>query len=141
MLVQEIAQYLSYEGFGTYSETGDSTIFLVSMPDSPDEAIMVTPTGGYVSDVKTPYDDVTLQIIVRGTTDPVPAMQRAQAIYDALHGFPQGVAAKSFVTDGALIIGCEGLQPSPVSMGTDENGRHEYSLNFHIHVNNPNRRA
>lgn len=136
MIVHEMAQYLDDQGLVTYDPTGAAgggNVFVpsyVGIQGAPDAAILIRPTGGLRSDSKRIYDDPTVQIIVRSTTDPMPGMTLAQAIYDALHGFHGG----PFVTGGIWVVGCVGLQSAPAYIGVDANGRHEFSLNFQMHT-------
>jgi len=137
MLVVEMAKYLAEIGLGKLDETGaNGNIFVGVLPESPDECISLYPTGGQYSPTGEPYDDPTVQIIVRGGQDPRTPAELAQSIYDALHGFRGG----SFVDGGAYIVSCRGLQSAPAHIGRDENRRHEYSVNFQLRVFNPNRR-
>lgn len=137
MTVQEIAQYLDDQGIGTYDEVGDAgDIFLCVLPDEPGAAIMLRPTGGAQGDGKLTLDRETVQIVIRGADlDPVPPGNRAQSVYDLLHGFHH----QSFIAGGAWILNCRAVQPA-AHVGRDENGRHEYSINFEIDLENTNRR-
>jgi hypothetical protein len=139
-LMEEMATYLDTEGLVDYNTPNGGNVFIpsyVGVDSAPDIAILIRPTGGGRADGKREYDDPTIQIIVRSTTDPTPGMTKAQAIYDKLHGFH----VSTFTTGGRKIINCVGIQSQPAYIGMDANGRHEYSLNFQLHVQNTNRRA
>lgn len=115
--------------------------FYNRLPDAPDTAVMVKDTGGNpVPDGKAlGYDEPTLQILVRGTRDPRTGKTLAQSFYDRYHALcrvtldPGGEAVR--------LIDCTSLQSAPAHIGTDEKGRHLYSLNLALHVRNatPNR--
>lgn len=133
-LNEEIALYLEAQGLLTYDPdgvTGDTFIDL--MPDSPDEAVAILTGVPREGDVKYGYDQPAVQIIVRGGSDPRAAKQRAQDIYDELQGFSSG----TFVDGGTWIVSCIAAQSGPVRLGPDENGRHEFSLNFDLEVRYP----
>ena len=139
-LMQEIAVFLDSRGIVEYDPKLGGNVFIpsyVGIVGAPDEAILIRPTGGLRADGKRPYDFPTIQIIVRSTTDPDPGMETAQAIHDELHGFH----ADSFSRGGREIVNCIALQSMPVYIGMDANGRHEYSMNFQLHVRNENRRT
>jgi len=128
-LTQQVAHYLDDNSIGVFDESGATgDIFIATMPDKPDEAIAIYPTGGYkaegtrLSRAGLP----TVTILVRGDRDPRTAEDRAQLIYDLLEGFH----ADSFVSGGYYIIDCRGIQSGPNHIGQDENLRHRYSLNF-----------
>jgi hypothetical protein len=136
VLAVEIAQYLQARGLGVFDELGSAgSIFIALLPESPDEVIGIYPKGGHQADGPLPYDAPVVQVIVRGTQDPRPAAERAQGVYDALHGFHHD----KFVPEGTWILGCRGVQSGPIHIGRDQNGRHEYSLNFELQTLNERR--
>ena len=137
ILTVQIAKYLDSIGLGIFDETGVSgTIYIACLPQTPDEIFAIYPTGGGVSDGKLQYDNPTIQIIVRGTANPITAVSKAQAIYDKLQGFHHDY----FIAGGYWILNCIGLQSQPIHIGRDETGRHEFSLNFQLEIYNENRR-
>lgn len=130
MIITEIARYLHNQGLGVFDETGVAgNIFIATMPNKPDHAIALFPTGGYPSSGTHGYDEPTFQVLVRGGLDPRAPMQKAQDIYDALHGLHH-----TELPGGTWVIGCLGIQSGPVAIGKDQSGRHEFSLNFAIEV-------
>lgn len=138
MLAAQLAQYLDDEGVGVFDETGATgNIFIETLPDSPDEAIGIYSTGGPTPEGRHPYDNQTLQIIVRGTQDPRTAQATAQQIYDLLHTFRDA----AFVDGGVWVVGCHAMQSGPAHIGQDESRRHEYSLNIRLRTLNENRRT
>ena len=138
MLQRQIGSYLAEAGIGQYDEKGgQGNIFIEHLPAAPDKVVAIFRTGGYQSDGKLPYDDPTIQIVVRGKPeDVVQPSDLAQAIFDELHGF----RARRFALGGYYIVNCIGVQSGPVHIGADENRRHEYSLNFQLHIQNDGRR-
>lgn len=127
----ELCQWLGEQGFGTFDELSTTgNIFDSVLPESPDAAIAVYLTGGPPSSSALPMTTPTCQIVVRGSQNPCDARHRAQAIFDALHGFHH-----DFLTAGGIwIVGARCLQGGPVHIGRDENLRHLFSLNFLFHV-------
>lgn len=133
MLIVEIAQYLDSHGLVTYKETGtQGSCFIGHMPPDPDEAVAIFQYGGATSSMTHGYDTPRVQVRVRGTLDPRVGLQKAQQIYERLHGFHDG----KFTSDGFWIVYCQGLQAGPVHIGPDANGRYEYTLNFEIEIKN-----
>lgn len=137
MIAAEIAEYLTASGVGVFDASGVSgDIFLYTLPDTPDECVMIRTTGGSAADGKIATDYPSVQVIVRGTQDPRGAEARAQGIYNLLHGFH----AAAFNAGGSYIVNCTGAQSGPAHIGQDSNRRHEFSLNFRLAVKNTNRR-
>jgi hypothetical protein len=127
-----VARYLMSLNLVTYDETVAAACdcFIDDMPPEPDEAVMLKVTGGD-NEFKHARDIPRLQVLVRGTKDPRVAEARATDIYSALH------ALRHVTLDpddtATHLIGCKALAP-PASIGTDGNGRHEYSVNFDLRV-------
>lgn len=131
MLITEIMQYLADQGIGIYDPTGATgNIFMGVLPQSPDQVIAVTPTGGNPSSMKCQYDSPSVQVVVRGTADPRTGYSKALDVYGVMHGF----GSKPFVSGGHWVVMCEGVQSDPASLGPDENNRFRYSLNFIIEI-------
>lgn len=127
-LVEELAQLLHNLGLGAYRADGSAggDIFLFAAPTSPDSAITITPYAGVEADSKLGYDEPRFQIRTRApAADSRVAMQRAQAIYDALHGL-----SNLTLPGGTWLCLMIGLQSGPASLGRDANGRLELVLNF-----------
>ncbi len=138
MLLSELAQFLHNNNWGVYDSEGvDGNIFISTTPNNPDTIIALYPTGGLISDVKLLYDKVSVQVWVRGTSNPSVGNSLAQNIYNELHGFYNDC----FVEEGFYIISVIGMQSSPIHVGQDVDGRHQYSINFHIEFKNNLRRG
>lgn len=137
MLLVEIAKYLHNQKIGVFDEKGvKGNIFINIVPASPDKIISLFSTGGPAGDVKHGYDRPTVQIWLRGDKNPLTAFNKAQEIYNALQGF----SGERFIDNGSYIVDCRGVQSAPIHMGTDANGRHEYSINFILETKNEFRR-
>lgn len=135
MIAVAIAKYLTELAIVTYDETlPTADCFIDDMPPNPDEAVMLKSYGGASASFKFAKDEPRLQALVRGTSNPRVAEARAWQIYNALHGLlyttmdPDG-KDKVYVSRITAI-------DTPHSIGVDENGRHEYSVNFDVRINN-----
>lgn len=132
MLVADLAQYLHNAELVTFDEAGISgDCFVYVQPSDPDECVTISTTGGGEPDSRNGYDQVNVNLIIRGTADPRPAEARAAAIYGELHGL-----ADVTMPGGTYLVSCIAMQPGPVPIGRDENGRHEFSLNFEVEIRN-----
>ncbi|MDE5415483.1 minor capsid protein [Alkalihalobacterium chitinilyticum] len=137
MLLIEIARYLHAQRIGVFDERGvQGNIFLNIVPTDPEALIALFSTGGPPGDVKLGYDNPTVQVWLRGDKNPVTAFEKAQEVYNALHGFSGG----RFIENGSYIVDCRGQQSQPLHMGLDNNGRHQYSINFILDMRNESRR-
>jgi hypothetical protein len=127
MLALDVAQYLDTLAVVTFDASGVSgNCFLETLPHKPDLAVMVKSTGGPAPSASNPHNRPTLQFLVRGSSDPRPAQALAQAIWTALHHLTE-----TELTPGGTYVGhAWAMQSEPVSLGTDEQGRHEYSVNI-----------
>lgn len=129
-IVDQIAQYIHNQGVGIFDPAGvGGNIFIGKLPQDPDEAIVLTQTGGVLNDIKHSYDTISVQVRVRGTQDPRTGLVIAESAYNYLHGF----GSSTFVGGGTWVVSCTALGP-PGSIGVDENGRYEYTINLHIEV-------
>lgn len=126
-MIEGIARYLHDQGIGVFSIAGPGNIFPERMPSSPDEAIYLHTDPDGENDSELGYDQVALQVIVRGTKDPRVAKAKADEIYGALQGL-----GPVTLPDGTRLISLHGSVPG--SIGADGNGRYEYSINFSAEI-------
>ncbi len=126
-ITEEIARLLAELGLGTYDDASTTgNIFLKRLPPEPASALAVSRYGAGEADAGLPYDTVNVQVRVRGSnTDFRDAENRAQAVYDALHGL-----GSRELPGGTWLVLCVGLQGGPIDMGADQLGRAEYAVNF-----------
>ena len=130
LLVEELAQYLHERGLVVFDQHGvEGDTFIAVVPATPDEVIVLTPTGGLPADSKLGYDEPTFQVRGRSGRDPRDAYERLRAIYGALQGL-----AHVELPGGTFLHGCWALQSDPVWIGQDANGRHEYTQNYRTDV-------
>lgn len=132
-----LAAYLALRGHGVYSTTdpyqpGDVAITLGTLPDAPDRCIALATSSPPESNSGEPYDQMRIRIRVRGTPAEPDSRERAQAIYDELHGL--GVTQ---LPNGGLIVNC--VCTTPVWAGTDKSNRHETVVTALVEHYNPAR--
>jgi len=133
MLIRELLQYigdnitdLTYDNVGT---TGN--LFEEVLPQTPDLAVMAESTGGYPKDMRnTKYSLGTVRFIVRGTQNATQAQQIATDIITLIGSF----GSDYFVPDGLRIVSCQAIQGLPINIGRDGEGRHRFSINFDIEI-------
>lgn len=139
MILDGLARHLHGLGIVTYTPTGVLSgvwpLAIETMPQDPDQVVVLTGYGGPGADSKLGYDTPRVQARVRGGSDPRTSRAKCKDIYDALHGLD------TTLPDGTLLILCLGLQSSPQSMGTDANNRHEHVINFECEIRNTVSRA
>ncbi len=130
-LLEEFAQLLDQLDLGTY--TGDQPggdIYLTLMPPTPDTVLVLALYAGDESGLEDDYDEPRLQVRARGPdTDARVAEQKAQAVYDRLHGL-----GSQLLPGGTWLQLVVGLQSGPIFIGQDANGRPEYTVNFRAEV-------
>lgn len=129
-LAEQIAMFLHQQGLAKWVADGDGgNLFIEVLPPSPDTCIMVRHTGGYAG-AGIPLIQPTFQLYVRGDTDPRTARDLA---YDALKAlrYHEG----QLVAGGDAVSIVWPMQDHPIYVGIDENGRHEYSVNLMLRVN------
>ena len=132
-----VARYLVTQGLGMYDpaggvQSGDWSVFLEAMPDAPDRAIALYQYPGEPPDPLLPFDEIRIQVSVRGGEDPTVSRDRAQAIYGQMHGL--GPLA---LPTGLWLQLCLAVQSGAVALGTDGNGRHTHVVNLNLSITNP----
>lgn len=138
MIDTAVARYLESLGLIAFDEEGtDGDAFLASMPDQPDEAVLLTATGGVgLTPQSQEYSEPTLQILVRGNPHDTDGPHlRAVGIYEALAGLHRITLDPG---DFALyVVRVTALQSWPASIGQDENERFTYTQNHAFHIFHP----
>lgn len=130
MLAAEVAQWIGANvtncSFDTSGVSGN--VFISTMPSSPDTVVMVSEYGG-IADDKHAYNDINVQCRVRGTRDPRVSYNIAKEIFDEL----LGLTNTTLISSGSRVIKVI-AQNTPIDIGRDDNGRHEWTVNFQIEV-------
>lgn len=137
MLLDGLAEHLADLGHGTYRPDAaytDNEIGLIvgAYPLTPSRLVALSRGAGNESDTKLAYDEPQVRIMVRGTSNVRDSLDRAQAIYDDLHG-----AGILTLPDGTIVISITGTQGGPVALGRDEAGQHEHAVNTLVFYRNP----
>lgn len=138
MLAAAIAKHLHSLGLVVYTpDAAGGDCYLEYTPDTPDEVVVISGTGGLPQQTRLAYDRPTFQIRTRGPIrDPRPSLTRQQAIYAAL-------AALDLVTldeggvDEVRVLTCDGMQSGPISIGQDPNQRPEHTWNYQAQIHLP----
>lgn len=131
MLGEQVAQYLHVAGVGVFDASGVAgTIYVDLLPASPDVCIAILERGGQQASAANPWDYPSIQVIVRGTTDPRTGRDLSERVFDALHGFHEG----PLVDGGDYVVSLQCNTSGPDPLGPDGNGRLKYSLNFSAFV-------
>lgn len=141
MLAVALARYLPTIVVDlTFRETEPGgNLFIAHLPDKPDRAVAITPTGGPEQAAKAPTDTPTVQFRVRSAKgDPRSGFVRATAIYDALAYLTSTVIDEGGDAE-TLVHSVIPMQSAPASIGEDAKGRHEWVLNFRLRVHHPTR--
>lgn len=131
MIVEELAVYLDSQGLAVWDPDGGSgNLFLNMLPDQPDVAVGLYTQPGLAPDVSgnARVRRPGVQLLVRGGPNAIAAAQLARTLQDALHGLTNIY----FSPGGTRIMLCAAQQSEPVSLGPDDNGRHEYSINLRL---------
>jgi dienelactone hydrolase len=129
-LLDGLARHLEGLGLLEYDPDGiGGDTFIETMPSRPDSAVVLTIYGGPESDSRLGYDEPSVQVRVRGGTDPRTSRQRCEAIRDELHGL-----GPVTLPDGTELLSCIAIQSAPAYLAADESGRHEHVVNFRTEV-------
>lgn len=132
-LVDEFARMIAARGLGDYRADGSAggDVYLTRMPPAPDAVLVVGRYGGPESDARLGYDEPGLQVRARGAADADITLveDRAQAVYDALHGL-----SSMRLPLGTWLVSLVGVNGGPVYIGQDANRRDEYVVNFRAHL-------
>lgn len=122
LTAKQLVEHLEEQGIGIVGQD----LFYSFLPDSPDNLITITDTGGWPKDPDFPRKDVTFQFRIRGAY-----YDEAQALAEKLNNYfcPSGIPKKCFWIDEFFIQLVQPMQPLPYYMGRDENGRDEFVWN------------
>lgn len=125
---KDLAEYCQEVGLGTIpSDSEDGDLFWSFMPNKPDNCISIYSTGGWPKDLGIPRKDLTFSVMFRATN--YDTAQSMITDWEAVF-IPQGIPKKCFYIGSHYIHVVEPMQPRPIPLGRDENGREKYSWNF-----------
>jgi hypothetical protein len=122
-LLESLGYYLQSLNLGIVNaEDIQGDIFFNMQPDSPDNCITITDTGGYPSDDTGVIRNPTFQILIRNVNY-ITANEKAEKIYEALH------QKGNFNMESFYIYYAE-FGSEPAYIGEDQNNRAEISMNL-----------
>lgn len=122
-LVENLADYLAANLSGSLVVGTD--IFIGSLPEETDNAILIDQTGGVEADRDIPVEKPTIQVLVRNTAYNT-GLEQAKAIYDLIHQLRDNTVLKA---GGVDMMYCFALQ-EPSHIGKDENNRQLFTTNY-----------
>lgn len=132
-LMAGLAGFLAAQGVGVWRATGVYTstevgIVLDVVPANPTQVVTITPYAA--SDSPDLSDsELSVQIRVRGTTDPRTAYDLDDRVFEAMQNLPRTVLG------GVTVVGA--WRTSGGYLGVDGNARHERSSNYRLLVHRP----
>lgn len=135
--LEALAGLVAELGHGVYRPDGppysDDEVAIVvgHEPSRPPQLVVITGYAGPESSAWSNYDEPAAQLRVRGTDDERVSRQRAQSLYDALHGL-----SWARLPGGLFVVSVLAQQSGPIPMGTDANGRHEHAVNVRLEFRN-----
>lgn len=130
------ARLIDADDIGVYNTSGTydgalPAICLENMPTEPDTVIALYQYAGPESSIGLPYDEPSIQVRTRSAGSPLLSRDLCQRIYDTYHG-ELGIT----LPDGTYVVSIIGTDAGPSAIGRDENGRHEHTANFRVHIAN-----
>jgi hypothetical protein len=125
MLAEEMARYLTAQGLVTYGAKGNT--FIDHLPNAPDTAIGIFHSGGSPPEHKNSIRYPRLQLLCRAKN-----RRDAQALADSLLTHLHSLRHVTLTTGGTTVLLISALQPEPIPLQDDENGRVRYSVNFEL---------
>lgn len=131
-VIDGLARKLHADGVGHYdpdtaAPPGVVLISLAGMPPTKGDAIALYPyTGPDAPDSRNGWAYPRMQVRAR-SADPLRAQQYLADVLSSL----QGIGPVT-LEGGVFLQDCHALESGPMSMGTDDNGRHEYTQNYQL---------
>lgn len=126
MKLSDIGAFL--EAAGLIGGATGWTFFENYSPATPDQAVVARDTGGAPGEATSAIDYPTFQLMVRsGKLRSDLARAKMIECYNALH---EGDIPDSTTSPPRQLVYCFGVQSSPLYIGTDENERPEFVINF-----------
>lgn len=136
MIAAAVAKYLMAQGLVIYDETlPTADCFIATLPAEPDNVVMLRPIPGRRPEVKFGYDYPSLQVWVRDT-DYRRGEERANNIYAELQSL-RTIDLDVDGPDAVRLLDCQAGTSGPAYLNTDDNGRHEWSMNFDLSITLP----
>ncbi|KKN42009.1 hypothetical protein LCGC14_0717690 [marine sediment metagenome] len=119
----DIGAMLIDEGVGTLG----TDLFIGSKPANVDACVVVFPSGGSDPEPDYNYERPRVQVYVRGPKEDFLApANKAEAVKTALK-------SKTDITKNGVRYVTIWQEGDVIHLGMDENGRHQFTVNFRIH--------
>ena len=124
---EQIATKLNSLGIATYSNDTSSDILLDALQDR-EYSLGIYTKASRPGDDKNGIRIVGIQIIARGSENPIATQGFASQVFNALNAYRR----QPFVTGENYIISCLTKNGDPVGLGCSENGFYDYSMTFEV---------
>ena len=98
---------------------------------SPARQVSISTYGGRDSDSRLGWDEPSVQLRVRGASYEHVSRAMAQRLYDRCHG-----AGPFDLPDGTRVQLILGRQSGPTSLGENQAGQHEHTVNLAVSIRN-----
>lgn len=122
----QVAKFLDSQEVGSYSESTEGNIYIDFTPEG-GEKICINNRVGRKSDSMSDYRTAGIQVIYKGTENPIESLESAEKINNTLHGF-----SGFFIPEGNEIVSCLNFQGGPYFLGVNNEGKFEYTMNYLI---------
>lgn len=126
MILDDLGEFLQDKAIATLG----SDMFLGEQRQSPDNLVTITPTGGYVLNLRINDIKPTFQILVRDVSF-ISGYTKINAIFNLLD---DGERKTSVVPPSGRKMIVSAMQP-PYYLSKDENNRHEFAFNISVITN------
>jgi hypothetical protein len=123
-VIDDIAQHLHNQGVASLS----TSLFKGYLPEDIDSGIVVIDTGGLEPDRELVMSEPTVQVFVRNTSYST-GKSKIDAVKTALHQQKN----TQLIPSGIYFYYIFAIQ-EPGNLGRDENGRHEFSINYQCKI-------
>ena len=125
-MLEEIATFFNDSGVGSYTPAATTgNIFLNTIPEG-SEKIGIYSVPGLASDSKNFSYSPGIQVLYRGTLDPIASYDVSRSIYRLMHNFERGY----FVVGGKYIVSSLSQNSEPVYIGVSGNKEFEFINEF-----------
>jgi len=123
MLAYEFCQWLQTKGFGVLG----TSIFDNFQPENPDNCICVydTQPPSLPESSSLSVDNFGIQVLTRNDNK-----ENARELLINIHLAFMGFGGEKLVPTSIFIVTETSIDTSPVGIGKDDKGRHEYSVNY-----------
>lgn len=119
---------LVYRAQGAYRDD-EFGVIVGPIQARPACCVAVTAYGGAEPDTRLGWHEPNVQLRVRGTADEQVSRLVADALYDQLNG-----CGSFWLADGTYVQDVIGAQSGPITLGLDDAGRNEHTVNLRTEI-------